>query len=272
MTGTEVTYRSLSGSEIHAVFGNIKFAELQMLKYAISRQKAPVYTMGSADMRAVARGARSINGALIFSHLSIGGLVNAMTKGGTKVFLSHDEQANYNAAYKQNGTMSAAQKRALRAGGTLGYVGYVTEQGLQTLGTTAGTNTSSGLLGGAVRAVANSALGASSNSTATSGFNLFSEGTSVFSEINYGSCTTPFLADQLPPFDITLVGIPETAHCNETGGVKASMQSLVLRGVEIVSEASGTSIEDLVIEKQMSFLARSIRDWRNPDENYNPLG
>ena len=50
------------------------------------------------------------------------------------------------------------------------------------------------------------------------------------------------------------------------------MQSLVLRGVEIVSEASGTSIEDLVIEKQMSFLARSIRDWRNPDENYNPLG
>lgn len=279
MTGTEVTYRSLSGSEIHAVFGNIKFAELQMLKYAISRQKAPVYTMGSADMRAVARGARSINGALIFSHLSIGGLVNAMTKGGTKVFLSHDEQANYNATYQQNGTMSAAQKRALRAGGTLGYAGYVTEQGLQAFpGATAGA-VQNGIQGAqnslgnmALNTLGTQAPGNYAQSAVGGTFNPFAEGTSVFSEINYGSCTTPFLADQLPPFDITLVGIPETAHCNEAGGVKASMQSLVLRGVEIVSEASGTSIEDLVIEKQMSFLARSIRDWRNPDENYNPLG
>lgn len=236
MAGTEITYRSLSGSEIHAVFGNIKFAELQMLKYAISRQKAPVYTMGSADMRAIARGARSINGALIFSHLSIGGLVNAMNKAGSRVFLSHDEQANYNTAYQSDGRMSNAQKSALRVGGTLGQIGYVGKDGLSALSGT--------------------------------GYDPFSEGTNVFEEVNYGSCTTAFLADQLPPFDITLVGIPETAEC---GSVKASMQSLVLRGVEIVSEASGTSIEDLVIEKQMSFLARSIRDWRNPDDRYNPL-
>lgn len=236
MAATEVTYKSLSGSEIHAVFGNIKFAELQMLKYAISRQKAPVYTMGSADMRAIARGARSINGALIFSHLSIGGLVNAMNKAGAKVFLSHDEQANYNAAYQKTGRMSDAQKKALRAGGTLGQIGYVGKDGLTAL-------------------------------TGT-GYDPFAEGQNVFEEANYGSCTQAFLADQLPPFDVTLVGIPETAEC---GNVKASMQSLVLRGVEIVSEASGTSIEDLVIEKQMSFIARSIRDWRNPDDKYNPL-
>lgn len=237
---TQLTYRSLSGSEIHAVFGNIKFAELQMLKYAISRQKAPVYTMGSADMRAIARGARSINGALIFSHLSIGGLVNAMAKGGAKVFLSHDEQANYNQGYQQ-GNISDAQKSALRASGSLGYVGYVGKDGLTPLSS---TNTQ---------------------------FNPFQEGTSIFEEANYGSCTNAFLADQLPPFDITLVGIPETANCAEPGGVKASIQSLILRGVEIVSEASGTSIEDLVIEKQMSFLARTIQDWRNPDPKYNQL-
>lgn len=270
MAGTEVTYKSLSGSEIHAVFGNIKFAELQMLKYAISRQKAPVYTMGSADMRAIARGARSISGALIFSHLSIGGLVNAMTKAGAKVFLSHDEQANYNATYQKSGKMSEAQKKALRAGGTLGQIGYVSKDGLQPLqGPSSYTFLGNAVGNSTVLAPGVGLNTAYATSVTSSRYDPFAEGTDVFEEANYGSCTNAFLADQLPPFDITLVGIPETAEC---GNVKASMQSLVLRGVEIVSEASGTSIEDLVIEKQMSFLARSIRDWRNPDERYNPLG
>lgn len=269
MAGTEVTYKSLSGSEIHAVFGNIKFAELQMLKYAISRQKAPVYTMGSADMRAIARGARSISGALIFSHLSIGGLVNAMTKAGAKVFLSHDEQANYNATYQKSGKMSEAQKKALRAGGTLGQIGYVSQNGLQPLTGSTTISTISTTGANTVLAPGVTYNSATAQTTTISRYDPFAEGTDVFEEANYGSCTNAFLADQLPPFDITLVGIPETAEC---GNVKASMQSLVLRGVEIVSEASGTSIEDLVIEKQMSFLARSIRDWRNPDERYNPLG
>jgi hypothetical protein len=40
-------------------------------------------------------------------------------------------------------------------------------------------------------------------------------------------------------------------------------QSLIIRGVEFVSEASGTSIEDLVIEKQLSFIARSVDSWKS---------
>ena len=40
MAGDAKIYRSLSGSEIHAVFGNIKFGDIQMIKYAVSRQKA----------------------------------------------------------------------------------------------------------------------------------------------------------------------------------------------------------------------------------------
>ena len=91
-------FQSLSGSEIHAFFGNIKFADIQMIKYASSRQKAPVYTMGSADLRAIARWPRSINGALIFSHLSKQNLVEKMGEAGYQVFLSNDESANYNSA------------------------------------------------------------------------------------------------------------------------------------------------------------------------------
>ena len=226
-------FQSLSGSEIHAVFGNLKFADIQMIKYASSRQKAPVYTMGSADLRAIARGPRSINGALIFSHLSKQNLVEKMSEAGYKVFLSNDETANYNSAYKKQGAAGTAgdantlKRQALRASGTIANYGAVSKNGLSA---DAGT------------------------------FDPFAVGEDIYNLSNFGQVQSAFLADQLPPFDITLVGIPETAAQGLLDKTYKP-QSLVLRGVEFVSEASGTSIEDLVIEKQMSFLARSLQDW-----------
>lgn len=249
MAGDAKIYRSLSGSEIHAVFGNIKFGDIQMIKYAVSRQKAPIYTMGSADMRAIARGARSINGALVFFHLSIGGLVQAMSEAGYKIFLSHDELANYNESYRNGKTLSEEQKSALRAGGTIGFQGVVSKEGLQSL---SGNYTSA-------------ATAAQTQGTQTqSNFDPFAIGESINPLANYGSVTNAWLADQLPPFDITLIGVPETAgeEINKKSST-FSPQSLIIRGVEFVSESSGTSIEDLVIEKQMSWLARSLKDWHD---------
>ena len=247
MAGDAKIYRSLSGSEIHAVFGNIKFGDIQMIKYAVSRQKAPIYTMGSADMRAIARGPRSINGALVFSHLSTGGLVQAMSEAGYKIFLSHDELANYNESYRDGKTLSEEQKSALRAGGTIGFRGVVSKEGLQSL---SGNYTSA--------ATAAQTQGTQSN------FDPFAIGESINPLANYGSVTNAWLADQLPPFDITLIGVPETAgeEINKKSST-FSPQSLIIRGVEFVSESSGTSIEDLVIEKQMSWLARSLKDWHD---------
>ena len=249
MAGDAKIYRSLSGSEIHAVFGNIKFGDIQMIKYAVSRQKAPIYTMGSADMRAIARGARSINGALVFSHLSTGGLVQAMSEAGYKIFLSHDELANYNESYRDGKTLSEDQKSALKAGGTIGFQGVVSKEGLQSL---SGNYTSA-------------ATKAQTQGTQTqSNFDPFAIGEAINPLANYGSVTNAWLADQLPPFDITLIGVPETA--GEEISKKSSTfspQSLIIRGVEFVSESSGTSIEDLVIEKQMSWLARSLKDWHD---------
>ena len=244
MAGDAKIHRSLSGSEIHAVFGNIKFGDIQMIKYAVSRQKAPIYTMGSADMRAIARGPRSINGALVFSHLSTGGLVQAMSEAGYKIFLSHDELANYNESYRDGKTLSEEQKSALRAGGTIGFQGVVSKEGLQSL---RGDYTSAAK---------------TAQTQGQSNFDPFAIGESINPLANYGSVTNAWLADQLPPFDITLIGVPETAgeEINKKSST-FSPQSLIIRGVEFVSESSGTSIEDLVIEKQMSWLARSLKDW-----------
>lgn len=63
------------------------------------------------------------------------------------------------------------------------------------------------------------------------------------------------LGDQLLPFDITLVG------ANEYGQIS----KMIIHGVELMSEAGGISIDDLVIEKQMSFIAKRISPWTKID-------
>jgi hypothetical protein len=59
-------YTSFSGADITAVAGTQVFATLQAISYSVTREKGPVYTMGSADPRAFARGKRAIAGTLVF--------------------------------------------------------------------------------------------------------------------------------------------------------------------------------------------------------------
>jgi hypothetical protein len=47
-------------------FGNQVIGEIQGLSYTITREKAPLYTMGSANPRSFSRGKRGIAGSLIF--------------------------------------------------------------------------------------------------------------------------------------------------------------------------------------------------------------
>jgi hypothetical protein len=59
-------YNSFSGVDIKAVFNGKAVGTLQGISYSVSREKAPIYTMGSADPRAFARGKRGIAGSLVF--------------------------------------------------------------------------------------------------------------------------------------------------------------------------------------------------------------
>lgn len=60
------SYNSFSGVDIKGVFANKVIAELQAISYSITREKAPIYTMGSADPRSFSRGKRGIAGTLVF--------------------------------------------------------------------------------------------------------------------------------------------------------------------------------------------------------------
>lgn len=65
----------------------------------------------------------------------------------------------------------------------------------------------------------------------------------------------PWYSDQIPPFDITLTG------ANELG----TIMSMKVIGVEILNEGYGISIDDLMSEMQMTYVARAIIPWTRYD-------
>lgn len=79
---SEVTksYNSFSGSDIRAIIGQFQFAELQAVSYSVTREKAPIYTMGSADVRAFSRNKRGIAGSLIWINFDRHALLNIFRK------------------------------------------------------------------------------------------------------------------------------------------------------------------------------------------------
>lgn len=198
------TFTSFSGSDIHAVFGDTIFAQLQMISYKQDREKAPVYTMGSPDLRTIARGKRLITGACVFVVFDRDGLLEAVNKTTNKdrsPHISKDEAAMAGKLPVANANVSSANRQAaLDAGGTV------------------------------------SVLDGSSGKDA-----------------KFTEKVPAFHLDQLLPFDITIVG------ANEYGRVS----KMIIRGVELMTEAGGMSIDDLVLEKQVAFIARSIEQW-NP--------
>ena len=207
MSNTE-TYTSISGVEIQAVFGNTKFGDLHMIKYATQRDVANIWTMGNVDAVSVAKGKRSTTGACVFAVFDKDRLLEAV-KTTKKVFLSNHELLNYGSGYGTDATgpeAGAAARNAILNGGTV-----------------------------------------RDNSTFTS----------VFDRSNYGRSAAPALVDQIPPFDITLVGISESS---------GNASRMVIQGVQFNSDQGGTSVDDLTLERQLTFIAKRVVPWTNLDE------
>lgn len=70
-------------------------------------------------------------------------------------------------------------------------------------------------------------------------------------------------SDQLPPFSIVLTG------ANEYG----NSMWMAIMGVELLNEGAGLSIDDIVNETQMTFVARGIVPWtpKTNNQNWNQL-
>jgi hypothetical protein len=60
------TYTSFSGADIVAQFNGVTIGTLAGITWSVSREKAAVYTLGSANPRSFSRGKRGIAGTLVF--------------------------------------------------------------------------------------------------------------------------------------------------------------------------------------------------------------
>ena len=72
------TYNSFSGVDMICTFGKKVIGELQGISYTIQREKAPIYTMGSADPRSFSRGKRGIAGSVVFHVFDRSALLEVM--------------------------------------------------------------------------------------------------------------------------------------------------------------------------------------------------
>lgn len=90
---SEVTrsYNSFSGSDIRAVIGQYQLAELQAVSYSVTREKAPIYTMGSADVRSFSRNKRGIAGSLIWVNFDRHALLNLVRKSMGQFVANRDD-------------------------------------------------------------------------------------------------------------------------------------------------------------------------------------
>lgn len=92
------TYTSFSGCDIVATFGSQVIGSLQAITYSVSREVAPVYTMGSAEPRSFSRGKRGIAGTMVFTVFDRDALIESMKKQVGKVRRIGGESSNVNTA------------------------------------------------------------------------------------------------------------------------------------------------------------------------------
>lgn len=75
------TYTTFSGADIVAVFNGQPIAGLSGITWSISREKAPVFTMGSPNPRSFSRGKRGIAGSMIFTSFDRPALYDLLASG-----------------------------------------------------------------------------------------------------------------------------------------------------------------------------------------------
>lgn len=174
------TYTTFSGADIVCTFNNVPIGELAGITWSITREKAPIYTLGSPNPRSFSRGKRGIAGTLIFT-----------------VF---DRPALYNmlVGAKDSGQV----KYFTRSSNALPGFGQLTHRGITPA------------------------------TTQTTDVQAF----------------FPYYADQIPPFNVSIT------FANEYG--QAAKRSLY--GLEIINEGSGAQMDDIMLEENMTFVARDL--------------
>ena len=233
------TLTSFSGADLVVSFANQVIGELQQISWAIEREKAPVFTLGSPDARSFSRGKRGIAGSMVFAVFDQDSLMDAMkriwdkiapiamftaagnvAKAGSENFLNALDMLKWN--------MTAEEATASTHPGDFGYVG-TSEITAST--DTAGSNNKPIMTDNQVTGWEDS----TTQIRVPAGFSPIRGGNVLY-------------ADTLPPFDVTLTFGNEYGQC--------AFQKIY--DVDILNESSGASVDTIVLERQLTYIARRI--------------
>lgn len=233
------TLTSFSGADLVVSFANQVIGELQQISWAIEREKAPVFTLGSSDARSFSRGKRGIAGSMVFAVFDQDSLTEAMRRVWDKIsptamftaagnIAQHGTENFLNAIDMIKWNITAQEAIQNSHPGDFGYSG--------TSAITATTNTPG-----------------SNNKPVFSGTEIVGW-TDSTDKIRVPAGFTPIrgnnvlYADTLPPFDVTLTFGNEYGQC--------AFQKIY--DVDILNESSGVSVDTIVLERQMTYIARRI--------------
>lgn len=233
------TYTSYSGVDIRVILNGVQAGSMQALSYAIQREKAPIYVMGSVDPVSYSRGKRGIAGTMISLMMDVH-MLYTPSFSGERALLDADEIfPDYGVDFKKGDTKATDTSALNNANNETGVVG---------LRTVAGNRAGRGLSTLPGNSVATFSGGPTQRFKPQETYNLENLGN------NYRVAKV-FYVDQILPFDVTIVAANEY-------GQSAQMR---LYGCEILNEGSGFSIDDIVIENQMTYVCRTILPWRSFD-------
>ena len=222
------TYTSYSGVDIKVIVNGKPAGSMQALSYAIQREKAPIYVMGSVDPVSYSRGKRGIAGTMISLMMDHHFLMSPSFQGETYL-ADKDEIFAGKAGSTLRGDTSADLNNASGDGSINPAIS------LQSSNAGALNPEAVNVPGGGFRV---------SNSRTQFDVSSLSA--------NY-EIAPVYYVDQILPFDIAIMAANEY-------GQSAQMR---LYGCEILNEGSGFSIDDIVIENQMTYVCRTILPWRS---------
>ena len=84
------TYTTFGGCDIVPTFNGKVIGEIQAITYSLTREKVPVYTMGSAEPRSFSRGKRGIAGNLVFISFNRDALLAELGDKSIQKYIAND--------------------------------------------------------------------------------------------------------------------------------------------------------------------------------------
>lgn len=278
------TYTSFSGADLIVNFGPIVVGELQQITYGVQREKAPIYTLGNADVRSFSRGKRAVAGNCVFAVFDRDALIEELTADETWKLISPEAmftakgnlitqnnedftnalellQWNRVAATGKKGIQKETNKKDKNGNPIYEYdeedwstkgSDVVKDKYGKTLMNGEGARgddwkndyTKTGYSGAYVGDGDNWSVDAATGDSS----NL--KGSKIRIPPGFGviNNTNICYADMLPPLDITMT------FANEYG--QAAFQKIY--DLEFLNDSSGVSIDSIVTERQMTWVARRI--------------